>query len=327
MAFEKKETSLDLIAQDAAPRQPVMDGQYELASGIESQISEENVPYGQDSGALSKLVSRVAKNFSKAAGYSVRKISEGVPGVPTGIKAALFGVALTAALTACSGDTNVSRYASISDKNVPEVANYKSDSFRLGSVSAPVTIHYMTDFTHPSGAEWSQYVLGPVLEEYVATGKANISFWYLNSSNREEDILAHIGASCANEQEKFWEYHDLLFENQEKLDEKNIHSNLASELGNLNLDAYKACMSEAEEFYQGFSGQENAANHSVFSFYSMPLISISHPELTTINVETGAEHTSYASILVDNPHNFKEIEDALNDAYELSLNKRTEYTR
>ena len=59
----------------------------------------------------------------------------------------------------------------------------------------------------------------------------------------------------------------------------------------------------------------------------MPLISISHPELTTINVETGAEHTSYASILVDNPHNFKEIEDALNDAYELSLNKRTEYTR
>ena len=325
MTFEKKETSLDLIAQDAVPRLPVMDGQYELASGIESQISEENVPYGQDSGALSKLVSRVAKNFSKAAGYSVRKISEGVPGVPTGIKAALFGVALTAALTACSGDTNVSssRYDSISDKNVHGVENYKSDSFRLGSVSAPVTIRYTTDFTDPSGAEWSRYVLGPVLEEYVATGKASIEFVSFRDFSNIDGLLAVNGASCADEQEKFWEYHDLLFENQEKLGEKDIHSNLASKLGKFDLDAYEACMSEREEFYQVFINEQGGK----VTLYRAPLIRISHPELTTIDVETGDERTSSVSVKIDNSHNFKEIEDALNDAYELSLNTRIEYTR
>jgi len=46
-------------------------------------------------------------------------------------------------------------------------------------------------------------------------------------------------AECANEQGKFWEYHDKLFGNQQKLTDEDFNK-YAEEIG-LNVDQFKAC--------------------------------------------------------------------------------------
>ncbi len=58
---------------------------------------------------------------------------------------------------------------------------------------------------------------------------------------------AHLAASCAQEQGKFWEYHDLLFANQGNFTEINLKS-LAQSIG-LDSKEFNTCLS-SEEFSQ-----------------------------------------------------------------------------
>jgi len=51
-------------------------------------------------------------------------------------------------------------------------------------------------------------------------------------------------SECANEQGKFWEYHDKLFANQQKLSDDDFKT-YAAELG-LNVDAFTACYSSGK---------------------------------------------------------------------------------
>lgn len=50
---------------------------------------------------------------------------------------------------------------------------------------------------------------------------------------------ASLAAECANDQGKFWEYHDRLFENQDKLSRGDLHTH-AETLG-LNVENFDAC--------------------------------------------------------------------------------------
>jgi protein-disulfide isomerase len=51
---------------------------------------------------------------------------------------------------------------------------------------------------------------------------------------------AALAAECANDQDKFWEMHDLLYENQAKLTKNDLYA--YGEQLDLNLEGYKACI-------------------------------------------------------------------------------------
>ena len=51
-------------------------------------------------------------------------------------------------------------------------------------------------------------------------------------------------SDCANEQGKFWEYHDKLFANQQKLEDEDLKK-AAEELG-LNMETFNACYSSGK---------------------------------------------------------------------------------
>jgi len=51
-------------------------------------------------------------------------------------------------------------------------------------------------------------------------------------------------AQCANEQQRFWDYHDKLFANQRKLTDEDLKK-YATELG-LDMDAFTACLSSGK---------------------------------------------------------------------------------
>ena len=89
----------------------------------------------------------------------------------------------------------------------------------------------------------------PLLEEnYIDTGKIKLVYRDLPLDNIHPNArLAHISAECADEQGKFWEYHDMLFENQaqwSKLSPTDLDSQLkqyASSLG-LNSVSFESCL-------------------------------------------------------------------------------------
>jgi protein-disulfide isomerase len=87
----------------------------------------------------------------------------------------------------------------------------------LGDVTAPARIEVFEDFQCPACVKFSKDVEPLVLERLVAKGKAyyifqNYPFLDTNSLSKESRNAAN-ASLCANEQGKFWEYHDVLFAN------------------------------------------------------------------------------------------------------------------
>ncbi len=85
-----------------------------------------------------------------------------------------------------------------------------------GSASAPVMIVEFSDFSCPFCRQ-EQYTLNELLTKY----KGKVSLAYRDFPLRDihpQAQLAAEAARCAGAQGKFWEYHDLLFSNPDKLD-------------------------------------------------------------------------------------------------------------
>lgn len=85
----------------------------------------------------------------------------------------------------------------------------------MGSDSAPVTVYEMSDFQCPFCRRHALETL-PLLEaEYIRTGKVRYVFINFPITELHPNAVpaAELGL-CAARQEKFWEVHHLLFENQ-----------------------------------------------------------------------------------------------------------------
>lgn len=80
-----------------------------------------------------------------------------------------------------------------------------------GDSKAPVTIVEFSDFQCPYCSKFVQMTLNPILEDYVKTGKVKVAFRNFPLDGHSGSMPAALAASCANEQNKFWEMHDLLF--------------------------------------------------------------------------------------------------------------------
>lgn len=94
-----------------------------------------------------------------------------------------------------------------------EVSTSPDDPVR-GNPQAPVTIVEFSDFQCPFCAR-----VEPTLKQILKDYQDQVRLFYKDfplpiHQNAQNAALA---ALCAKEQEKFWEYHDKLFENQEKL--------------------------------------------------------------------------------------------------------------
>ena len=111
-----------------------------------------------------------------------------------------------------------------------------------GNPNAPVTIVEFSDFQCPF-CEKAYPVVKGMLSKY--DGKVKLA--YLDFPLREIHPRAQSAAEaarCAGEQDKFWEYHDLLFENQSKLDPASLAQHAVT-LG-LNAEQFKTCIADGK---------------------------------------------------------------------------------
>ena len=97
----------------------------------------------------------------------------------------------------------------------PPVKISADDDPIIGDPNAPITIIEFSDFQCPFCARFHVQTLPLIYEEYIDQGKVKLVFRDFPIQSIHPNALpASIAAECANDQGKFKEMHDKLFENQ-----------------------------------------------------------------------------------------------------------------
>ncbi|MEK6952940.1 MAG: DsbA family protein, partial [Nanoarchaeota archaeon] len=111
----------------------------------------------------------------------------------------------------------------------------------LGKEDAPVTIVEFSDYQCPFCGRFEKDTFPTLKEEYIDTGKVKLIFrdFPLTSIHPYAQKAAE-ASECADEQGKFWKYHDKLFENQEALTVDDLKK-YADDL-NLNNNKFENCL-------------------------------------------------------------------------------------
>lgn len=84
----------------------------------------------------------------------------------------------------------------------------------LGDPDAPITIVEFGDYQCHQCYNWFHNTKPAIFEEYIDTGKANLVFVDMAFLGRDSPVAAQ-ATYCAEDQGKYWEYHDILYQSQE----------------------------------------------------------------------------------------------------------------
>jgi protein-disulfide isomerase len=84
----------------------------------------------------------------------------------------------------------------------------------LGDPLAPITIVEFGDYQCHQCYNWFHNTKPAIVEEYIETGKANLVFVDLAFLGRDSPKAAQ-ASYCAEDQEMYWEYHNVLYNFQD----------------------------------------------------------------------------------------------------------------
>ena len=110
----------------------------------------------------------------------------------------------------------------------------------IGNPDAPITIIEFSDFQCPFCARFHVQTLPSIMNEYIEQGKVKLVFRDFPIQNIHPNALpASVAAECANDQGKFKEMHDVLFDNQSqwsKQETSSVLSTFVQYASNMQLD-------------------------------------------------------------------------------------------
>lgn len=152
-----------------------------------------------------------------------------------------------------------------------------------GSDKAKVTIIEFADFQCPFCERFFTQTETNIIKDYVSTNKAKFAFRHYAFLGQESTWAAE-AAECANEQNKFWEYHDYLYSHQGQENSGTFNKDklegFAQTLG-LNTDQFKTCLESdkyADKVKADFTeGQKAGVNGTPATFINGQLISGAAP--------------------------------------------------
>jgi protein-disulfide isomerase len=102
----------------------------------------------------------------------------------------------------------------------PPVSSYPpglASGTSLGRSDAPVTIDVWSDFQCPFCGRFTRLYLPGLVRDFVSAGDVRIvahDVAFVGRGNPNESLDAAVAASCAADQGRYWEFHDILFGNQ-----------------------------------------------------------------------------------------------------------------
>ncbi len=120
----------------------------------------------------------------------------------------------------------------------------------LGDKNAKVEVVEFSDFQCPFCKQWADQTKDQLFKNYVDTGKIKFSYrQYPIEQLHPNAQKASEASECANDQDKFWDYHDLLFKEQSSWanlpDPTSQFSTYATQLG-LNKGNFDTCMNSGK---------------------------------------------------------------------------------
>lgn len=148
----------------------------------------------------------------------------------------------------------------------------------LGEANAKVTIVEFGDYQCPFCERFFQETEPQIIENYVRTGKVKFA-WRDFAFLGEESFWAAEAARCANDQGKFWEYHNILFErqageNQGAFSKANLKV-FAGDIG-LNENEFSTCL-DSGKYRAEVESDSRAA--SAFGVNSTPTVFINDKKI------------------------------------------------
>ena len=114
----------------------------------------------------------------------------------------------------------------------------------LGDPSAPITIVEFGDYQCEQCYAWFHNTKPRIVQDYIDTGKANLVFVDLAFLGRDSPKAAQ-ASYCAEDQGMYWEYHDLLYNFQEHVDNGWANSERLKAFANsldLDMELFESCL-------------------------------------------------------------------------------------
>jgi len=114
----------------------------------------------------------------------------------------------------------------------------------MGKKDAPVTIVEFSDYECPFCERFYQQTLPQIKSQYIDTGKVKFVYRDFPLGFHQQAEPAAIAANCAGVQDKYFEYHDKIFNSGGAAGKSSAdYKKWAQELG-LNLAKWEACLSD-----------------------------------------------------------------------------------
>jgi len=133
----------------------------------------------------------------------------------------------------------------------------------MGLKAAPITIVEFGDYQCPNCKAWFLNTKPNIIESFIDTGKVKLIFMDIAFLGKDS-LPAAMATYCAEEQGKYWEYHSVLYTNQQGIDTGWADSanlkNFAFDLG-LDMDLFVSCF-DSGKFENRVQFNTNIANES-----------------------------------------------------------------
>ena len=138
------------------------------------------------------------------------------------VSAALFALACSPANSATRADaaTNTATAATSASQATPAAPDpvvTAADHGRIaGDSTAKTWVIIASDFQCPYCKQWHDETYKPFMDQYVRTGKVKVAYINFPLGQHQNAVVTAEAAMCASAQNKFWQYHDMLFDSQDK---------------------------------------------------------------------------------------------------------------
>ena len=131
----------------------------------------------------------------------------------------------------------------------PTAAPVEAQGVLFGNPDAPISIVEYADFECGGCAQFALLHTPDIKKRIVETGKANFKFMDFPLNIHPNAMAAHLAAACANDQGKFWEMHDAVFDaqyewnTQATSNPKKVLATVAQRVG-LDMGAWNTCFDD-----------------------------------------------------------------------------------
>jgi protein-disulfide isomerase len=159
----------------------------------------------------------------------------------------LLGPTIGKTFSSTSIDSTPTTQVQIPNVIMPPARDHpQANGNKMGNPNAPVKIIEYADFQCPYCMHYWQETEPQIIQNYVATGKVYYEYHSVGGFIGPESADAANAAYCAADENKFWEYHDILFANWTGENVGDFSPDKLRQFASaihLNLDQFNTCLS------------------------------------------------------------------------------------